>query len=114
MFQVQSTLAYFFWLIAIIAFVFEVWALIDAVRTPAPAYEAAGKLSKQKWLIILGIANVVGLGGAANFLTILSMLPIIAFIAAAIYLADVRPAVKQFRNRRDGGGSSNMGPYGPW
>jgi hypothetical protein len=41
------------------------------------------------------------------------MLPIIAFIAAAIYLADVRPAVKPYRNRR-GGGSSNMGPYGPW
>ncbi|MGI8330085.1 DUF2516 family protein [Actinomadura scrupuli] len=112
MFQVQSTLAYVFWVIAIIAFVFEVWALIDAVRTPAPAYEAAGKQTKQIWLIILGIANVVGLGGAANFLTILSLLPIAAFIAAAIYLADVRPAVKQFRNRR--GGSSNTGPYGPW
>lgn len=111
--EVQGTLLYFFWLIAIIAFVFEVWALVDALRTPAGAYEAAGKQTKKIWLIILGIANVVGLGGAANILTILSMLPIVAFIAAAIYLADVRPAVKQYRNRGKGG-SSNMGPYGPW
>jgi hypothetical protein len=110
---VQGTLLYFFWLLAIIAFVFEVWAMIDALRTPAPAYEAAGKQTKQIWLIILAIANVVGLGGAAAVLPLLSMLPIIAFIAAAIYLADVRPAVKQYRDRR-GGGSSNMGPYGPW
>jgi hypothetical protein len=111
-FQVQSTVLYVFWVIAIIAFVFEVWALIDAVRTPAPAFEAASKQTKQIWLIILGIANVIGLGGAVNLLTILSLLPIAAFIAAAIYLADVRPAVKQFRDRR--GGSSNTGPYGPW
>jgi hypothetical protein len=104
---------YFFWLLAIIAFVVEVWALIDGLRTPAPAYEAAGKQTKQLWMIILAIANVVGLGGAAKFLSILSMLPIIAFIAAAIYLADVRPAVKPYRDRR-GGGPSKMGPYGPW
>jgi Protein of unknown function (DUF2516) len=110
---VQGTLAYLFWLLAIIAFIVEVWALIDVLRTPAPAYEAAGKQTKQIWLIILAIANVVGLGGAAAFLSILSILPIIAFIAAAIYLADVRPAVRQFRGRRDGG-SSNMGSYGPW
>jgi hypothetical protein len=110
---VQGTLSYFFQLLAIIAFVVEVWALIDALRTTAPAYEAAGKQTKKLWLIILAIANVVGLGGAAAFLSILSMLPIIAFVAAAIYLADVRPAVKQYRGRSDGG-SSKMGPYGPW
>jgi hypothetical protein len=110
---VQGTLSYFFWLIAIIVFVFEVWALVDALRTPASAYAAAGKQTKKIWLIILGIANVVGLGGAANFLTILSILPIVAFIAAAVYLADVRPAVKEYRNRGQGG-SSNTGPYGPW
>jgi hypothetical protein len=38
------------------------------------------------------------------------MLPVIGFIAAAVYLADVRPAVRQY----GGGGSSSSGPYGPW
>jgi Protein of unknown function (DUF2516) len=108
----QGVILYFFWVIAIIAFVVEVWALVDAVRTQGPAFEAAGKLAKRIWLIILGIANVVGLAGAANFLPVYSMLPVIAFIAAAIYLADVRPAVAPYRKR--GGRGQHMGPYGPW
>ncbi|MCW2940561.1 MAG: hypothetical protein JWN00_3546 [Actinomycetia bacterium] len=112
MFQVQGALNYFFWLIAIIAFVCEVWALVDALRAPAQAFAASGKQTKQIWLIILGIANVIGLGGAAQFLRLLEMLPIIAFIAAAVYLADVRPAVRPYRNKKGTGG--NAGPYGPW
>ena len=108
---VQSTLFYFFWLIAIIAFVVEAWALFDALRTQPKAFEAASKMTKTIWLIILGVANVIGLAGAAGFLTIFTMLPVIAFIAAAVYLADVRPAVAPFRKGR---GSSSNGPYGPW
>ena len=37
------------------------------------------------------------------------ILPIAAFVAAAIYLTDVRPKVREFR-----GNSSSSGPYGPW
>ena len=110
--NVHGTLAYFFWFIAIVAFIFEVYALVDAIRVPAGAYTAAGKQTKKLWLIILGIANVVGLAGAAAMISILSILPVVAFIVAAIYLADVRPAVATYRGKRDGG--SNMGPYGPW
>lgn len=113
--NVHGALAYFFWLIAIVAFVVEVFALIDAIRVPAQAYTAASKQTKKLWLLILGIANVVGLAGAAAFLSILSILPIVAFIVAAIYLADVRPAVATYRGRGGNrGGGSNMGPYGPW
>jgi hypothetical protein len=113
--SVHGALFYFFWLIAIIAFVVEVFALIDAVRVPAQAYPAAGKQTKKLWLIILGIANVVGLAGAAAMLSILQILPIVAFIVAAIYLADVRPAVATYRGKGGSrGGGSNMGPYGPW
>jgi hypothetical protein len=113
-YSIHGALAYFFWFIAIVAFIFEVFALIDAIRVPTDAYTAAGKQTKKLWLIILAVANVVGLAGAAAFLSILSILPIIAFIVAAIYLADVRPAVASYRGkgRRDGG--TNMGPYGPW
>lgn len=111
MLAVQGALFYFFWLIAIICFVVEVWALVDALRTSASAFEVTSKQTKKIWLLILGIANVVGLAGAVGFLTIFTILPIAAFIAAAIYLADVRPAVRPYRRR---GGGQNMGPYGPW
>jgi hypothetical protein len=100
---------YLFWALAVVAFVVEAWAFVDALRRPASAYLAAGKLNKRLWLIILGVALVFGLAGAVAVVTLLQMLPIIAFIAAAVYLADVRPAVRQY-----GGGGSSSGPYGPW
>ncbi len=113
--SIHGALFYFFWIIAIVAFVFEVFALVDAIRVPAGAYTAAGKQTKKLWLIILAIANVVGLAGAAAMISILQILPIVAFIVAAIYLADVRPAVASYRGRGGNrGGGSNMGPYGPW
>jgi hypothetical protein len=42
----------------------------------------------------------------------LSFLNLIGVVGAAVYLIDVRPAVKQV----GGGGSqgTHMGPYGPW
>ncbi|MFF5260169.1 DUF2516 family protein [Actinomadura viridis] len=105
-------LSYFFWFLAIVAFVFEVVALVDVLRVPESAFPAADKQSKKLWLILLVVANVVGLGGAANFLPLLSFLPIAAFIVAAIYLADVKPAVKPYKKKGQGG--SGSGPYGPW
>jgi hypothetical protein len=105
----QGVVAYLFWAVAIVAFVVEVWAFVDAVRRPAAAYAAAGKLTKQLWLVILGIALLFGLAGAVRLVSIIQLLPIIGFIAAAVYLADVRPAVRQY-----GRGGSSSGPYGPW
>jgi phage-related minor tail protein len=116
-YHVQGAVLLFFWLIAIVAFIVEVFALIDAIRVPTDAYTAASKQTKKLWLIILGIANVVGLGAATlpDRLPLLSILPIVAFIVAAIYLADVRPAVATYRGKGGSrGGGSNMGPYGPW
>jgi len=103
-----APLAYFFVALAVAAFVVEAWAFIDAITRPAQAFVAAGKQTKVIWLIILGIAVVLGLyaaayGGGTGFLSVA------AFVAAAIYLADVRPKVKEFRRDR-----SSSGPYGPW
>ena len=61
-----SALSWFFEVLAISAFVVEVWAFIDATRRPAPAFIAAGKLTKPLWLIILGVATVIGLYTAAS------------------------------------------------
>jgi uncharacterized membrane protein HdeD (DUF308 family) len=111
-----SFLQYFFWLLLVIAFVVEAWALIDALRQPTNAFASAGKLTKQWWLIILGVAAALGLahaaaplGGISPIGLLLGILPVAAFIAAAIYLADVRPAVRPYK-----GGSRGSGPYGPW
>jgi Protein of unknown function (DUF2516) len=104
-----SVVGYFFWALLIAAFVVETWAFVDAIRHPAAAYVAAGKQTKPLWLIILGVAFVIGIGGAIGSLSLFSFLPILAFVAAAIYLADVRPKVREIK-----GGSSHQGPYGPW
>ena len=105
-----TPLYWFFEVLAIAALCVEVWAFVDAVRRPGPAFPAAGKQTKPIWLVILGVAAVIGLWsstlGGPN---LVSLFPIIAFVAAAIYLTDVRPKVKEFK-----GGSSSSGPYGPW
>ena len=114
---VYGPLNYFFVALAVAAFAVEAWAFVDAIMRPKAAFasaatmsdNAAGRLTKPIWLIILGVAFVVGLyaaayGGAVGFLSVA------AFVAAAIYLADVRPKVREFGRGR----SSSSGPYGPW
>ncbi|MBO0837337.1 MAG: DUF2516 family protein [Actinobacteria bacterium] len=104
----MSPVDWFFWLLLIGAFVIETWAFVDAIIRPKAAFPAAGKQTKPLWLIILGIAFVIGVGGAVQRIGVLSILPIAAFVAAAIYLVDVRPKVRQLKP------GSRQGPYGPW
>ncbi|WP_067634480.1 DUF2516 family protein [Actinomadura latina] len=117
-----NVLDYFFWLLLIIAFVMEAWALIDSLTVPTGAFSAASKQSKKLWMIILIVATVVGGAyavapaalGASPIALLLGILPVAAFIGAAIYLADVRPAVAPFKKNNGGRGGSRSGPYGPW
>ncbi|HEX9039647.1 MAG TPA: DUF2516 family protein [Trebonia sp.] len=115
---VYGPLNYFFVALAIVAFGVEAWALVDALIRPKAAFAAAAamgdnaaqRLTKQWWLIILGVAFVLGLysaayGGVTGFLSVL------AFVAAAVYLAGVRPKVREYTRR---GSRSSSGPYGPW
>ncbi len=83
----------------------EVFALLDALRHRPDAFVAAGKRTKNFWLLVLGVATAVGF--VSN---VLSMFGVIAFVAAAVYLADVRPALKQVSGR----GGGRQGPSGPW
>jgi hypothetical protein len=105
-----TPIGYFFLALAVAAFVVEAWAFIDCITRPSQAFVASGKLTKQLWLIITGVAAVVGLGGALLGIGPVSFLPVAAFVAAAIYLADVRPKVREFPKN----GGSSSGPYGPW
>ena len=109
----QSAVGYFFWALLIGAFVVEAWAFVDAIRHPAAAYIAAGKQTKPLWLIILGVAFVIGIGGAVGLLTLLSFLPILAFVASAIYLVDVRPKVRDVRAARPARGPTAPGSGRP-
>ena len=106
-----TPLTVFFLALGLAAFVVESWAFIDAITRPSQAFVAAGKLSKQLWLIILGVATVVGLAFAIIGVGPTSILPVAAFVAAAVYLADVRPKVRSFPKNRSG---TSSGPYGPW
>ena len=106
-----TPLTVFFLALGLVAFVVEAWAFIDAITRPSQAFVAAGKQTKQLWLIILGVATVVGLAFAIIGVGPTSILPVAAFVAAAVYLADVRPKVRSFPKNRSG---TSQGPYGPW
>jgi Kef-type K+ transport system membrane component KefB len=107
-----SVLDWFFFALSAAAFVFEAWAFVDAITRPSQAFVASSKQTKQLWLIILGVALVIGFAGALQKLSVIGILPVVAFVAAAVYLADVRPKVRTFPKNRTGASSS--GPYGPW
>ena len=95
MFGSYTPLSYFFLALGVAAFVVEAWAFIDCITRPSQAFVAA----------------VVGLGGALLGVGPTSILPVAAFVAAAVYLTDVRPKVRSFPKNRSG---TSSGPYGPW
>ena len=77
------------------------------MRRRPDAFVAAGKRTKQFWLLVTGVAVLLGfvaLGGVG-------FLAIVAVIAAGVYLADVKPALDQVMGR---GSGRTDGPYGPW
>ena len=78
----------------------EVYAFVDALRHPAGAYLAAGKRTRTFWLVLLGVAMALGVVTLAS----LNLFALLGFVAAAVYLADVRPALRQVRGL---GGRSN-------
>ncbi|MDQ2757685.1 MAG: DUF2516 family protein [Actinomycetota bacterium] len=102
---VQGTLLL---VLGVLALGCEVFAAVDALRHTPQEYAAAGKRTKGFWLAVLGVALAVGI---ITFFNPLGFVGIIAFVAAAVYLTDVRPALRQVSGR---GGRTNQGPYGSW
>lgn len=88
-------------LVGFAVWLFQVFVFIDAALRPAKAYEAAGKLSKPLWLVILGVAALVGIG--------LGLFGLAAAIATIVYWVDVRPALREVQGR-----GRSSGPYGGW
>lgn len=82
-------------------------SLLDALLRPGAAFTYAGKRTKGFWVGVLALAFLlavlavpppIGAGGLILF-------GLLAAIPAGIYLADVRPAVRNYRDNRGGGGS---------
>lgn len=86
------------------AFAVMVFALVDALRQRRDAFDATGKQTKQRWVIILAAACAIGFVSLPGFyFGPLNLFNLIAFVAASVYLADVRPALRAITGR--GGGS---------
>lgn len=75
-------------------FAVSLWALVDAVLTPPNAFTSEGKRTKGFWLALNALAvalSFVGVGGLAWLLVV---------VIPGVYLADVRPAVRTYRQQR--------------
>ncbi|NPC97290.1 DUF2516 family protein [Nocardioides sp. zg-DK7169] len=74
--------------------VVAIFAFVTSLMHPAEEYVAAGKWTKQGWTIVLG------LGVLFSFIGILPFFISLAFVIAAfVFLADVRPALRGLRRR---------------
>jgi uncharacterized protein DUF2516 len=85
----------FLMVVSLVLFAAQAWAFIDAVSRPAQAFVAADKLTKQAWLIILGVAL------AAHMLlwNPIGILNLAGAVAAIVYLVDARPAMRGLTRR---------------
>jgi hypothetical protein len=84
------------------------FAAVDVLRRKAQLFPHVGRLTKPAWMGILGAAfliSIISLGSPRT----LGILNVIGVVAAGVYLAEIRPKLRQI----DGGGRSS-GPYGPY
>jgi|TARA_B100000378_G_C17740549_1_gene305783 ribose/xylose/arabinose/galactoside ABC-type transport system permease subunit len=93
--DVRSLDLNFYLVVAFVLLVVKIFAFVNSLMHSNQEYEAAGKLTKTAWTLILGLGVVVQLllGGP------LGLLNIVFTIAAFVYLADVRPAIAGLRRR---------------
>src|ERR1035437_4647734 len=102
--SIQSLIMFAF---GVAALGLSVFGLVDALRHRPDAFTAAGKRTKNFWLVVLGIAV------ALSFVSVFApfSLPwILAVVGASVYAVYVRPALRKVMGR----GSSGDGPAGRW
>jgi hypothetical protein len=69
----------------------RLWALLDCLTRKAAAFPAVDKLTKPAWIGILLVSGLFGTFASPPTWPI----SLISTIVAAVYLADVRPAVRE-------------------
>ncbi len=77
--------------LTLVLFACKAVAFVDALVRPDTAFAATGKQSKAFWLLILGLAVALH---AVTWYSPIGIINLIGTVAAFVYLADVRPAVK--------------------
>ncbi len=83
--------------ISLVLFACKAFAFVDAVTRPAGAFVAADKQSKVFWVLVLGLFLVAHMLMWAP----IGLLNLIGTVAAFVYLADARPALRAIgRGRR--------------
>lgn len=69
----------------------RLWAVLDCLTRKAAAFPAVDKLTKPAWLAILLVSGLLG-----QFVSPpLWPISLVSVVASAVYLADVRPAVRE-------------------
>lgn len=102
--------------LCVAVFASQVWALIDAAPRAARGFVAEGKLTKTKWLAILGVAALFGFislpypfgVGGLSFLVLISAVPPI------VYFVDVKPAIAAYGRGAGRGPRGTGGNRGGW
>jgi uncharacterized membrane protein len=92
-YEAQSFLMLFIFTVLLVV---KVWAMADALIRPAGAYVASGKLTKPAWVLILALALAVHLLDRSA----IGILSLLGTVAAFVYLADARPALRLHRGTR--------------
>ncbi|HEX6246571.1 MAG TPA: DUF2516 family protein [Nocardioidaceae bacterium] len=91
-FDIQNTIVL---IGAVLLFVLEGWALVDAVIRRPEEFVAADKQTKTMWLAILAVALVAHM----IFWHPISLLNLAGAVASIVYLVEVRPALQAVRRR---------------
>ncbi len=91
-FAVEGTIWFVIFLVLLVV---KAVAFVSSLVYPPQAYDATGKLTKPAWSVILGLGLVAQLlvGG-------LGIINLVFTVAAFVYLADVRPALREVTPRR--------------
>jgi hypothetical protein len=92
LFAIQST---FMLILTVALFVVQAWTFVDALTRRPDQFVAADKMTKQAWLIILGIALLAH----AIFWDPVNFLNLAGAVAAIVYMVDVRPALRAVTGR---------------
>jgi hypothetical protein len=74
----------------------RLWALLDCLVRKTAAFPAVDKLTKSAWIGILLVSGLFGTFASPPTWPI----SLISAIVAAVYLADVRPAVREISSGR--------------
>lgn len=95
--QLQLLAGYVLFVIQIGVLVLSIYALIHAGMQRTDAYPAAGKMTKNIWMAILG--GAVALALVTNMIGLGIMGVAISAVAAGVYLVDVRPKLLEVQGK---------------